>query len=239
MNNFIKKCSNHLHSGTFLRTVRNLINQAISKLQWRCRTVARDLFNRIKYGNNAPKYGELIWVDATKIERFIFNDEIKRILKIKMPGRSASGRVVDWESLNIRIGAIETNIKIKYCYKHWQDGFTWEELGYYDCMASTPRHCNWSKSMIIERFRMLDSAFETIKQTGVMKTRSEIDPNAYREEEGVLIHIDEYGKPILGSGFHRFTIAKVLKLKKMPACIGIVSHKALPFLDEYRNPPDL
>ena len=95
---------------------------------------------------------------------------------------------------------------------------------------------NWPREKIIERFKLLDKAYDEAKKTGRLKTRKELDPSNFREKDGILVHIGKNGKPVFGgNGFHRLAIAKVLDLDLIPACIGIVDKESIKYLDQYRR----
>lgn len=225
----------HLKAGSAGQVCRNLLTGAFSRLRFRAHRWRRDLGNLLKHGRKAPKFCERIWVDAERVCAYVGN---KPIVRLTGQHRNlASGLVVDWDRIE-DVTPLEDQSKIKYCIRHWEQGLSWEELGYFDFMKSVPRHREDSLELIRERFHMLDRAFEDAKQTGRLKTRSEIDSKAFREKDGILIHIDSCGNPVFGgNGFHRMAIAKVLNLKKVPACLGVVDFRALPLLDTYRQPP--
>lgn len=206
-------------------------NQRIKK---RVRIHTRDIKNKLKYGRSAPLFNERIWVDPREIEYMIDREEVKRVTGLHRS--KASGVVVDWSKVE-NIKPIWEEFRIRYCYGHWKDGKSWEELGVIEHMSQTKKYGSWPREKIVARFEMLDKAFEETKKEGRLKTRKEIDPSNFRESEGILVHIAKDGEVIFGgNGFHRLAIAKVLELEKIPACVGLVDRGSIKYLDKYRKP---
>lgn len=200
----------------------------------RMRIYSRDLQNKLKFGRSAPLFNERIWVDPRKIEFMIEREEVQRVSG--MHRSRASGVVVDWSKVE-NIKPITDEFRIQYCYAHWKEGKSWEELGVIEHMSNTKKYGSWPQKKIKARFEMLDQAFEETKEEGRLKTRKEIDPSNFRESEGILVHIGTDGEVLFGgNGFHRLAIAKVLELEKIPACVGLVDRDAIKYLDEYRKP---
>ena len=109
-------------------------------------------------------------------------------------------------------------------------------MGVFEPHESNKKYGSLPKEKIISRFNMLDRAFEETKKTRRLKTRKEVNPSNFREHDGILVHIGKNGKPYFGgNGFHRLAMAKVLKLEKIPACIGLIDKDSLKYLDEYRK----
>ncbi|WP_234571704.1 hypothetical protein [Rhodohalobacter sp. 614A] len=164
----------------------------------------------------------------------IEREEVKRVSGLHRS--EASGVVVDWNKVE-DIKPISGEFRIQYCYGHWKDGKSWEELGVIEHMSNTKKYGDWPQKKIKARFEMLDQAFEETKRDGRLKTREEMDPSNFRESEGILVHIGSGGEVIFGgNGFHRLAIAKVLELEKIPACVGLVAQDSMKYLDKYRKP---
>lgn len=187
----------------------------------------------LRFGWSAPLYNELIWVDPQKVEYMIERDEVKRVSGFHRS--NASGVVVDWSEVK-NIKPITDEFRIRYCYQHWKKGESWEELGVIDHMKSAKKYKDWPRDKIKDRFRMLDEAFEEVKEAERLKTRKEMDSSNFRETAGILIHIGSDGEPYFGgSGFHRLAMAKVLELRQMPAYVGLVDKDSIHHLKKYRN----
>src|SRR5690625_7470579 len=85
---------------------------------------------------------------------------------------------------------------------------------------------------------MLDRAYQETKKLGRLKTRKEMDPGNFREKDGILVHIDDRGKPVFGgNGFHRLSISKALQLEKIPACVGMVDIGAMDHMKKFHQNP--
>ncbi|WP_051822395.1 hypothetical protein [Desulfonatronum thiodismutans] len=230
---FFKKLAHHFQNGSCTFVAKNLFLAFVRTVGRYGHIIKRDIGNRFFYGTEAPTFCERIWVDATKVDWYITNQEIIRVTGEHR--NLASGRVVDWSKLK-EFKPLRNESKIDFCYRHWDEGHSWDELGYYEYMSRAHRHRNDTRQTIIDRFAMLDHAFEQSRATGTLQTRSELDPSSFREESGVLIHIGENGVPYFGgNGFHRMAIAKILNLKRFPACIGVVDRAAIPLLNRYRS----
>lgn len=207
---------------------------AIDKIGTRIQYYSRDIKNISKYGLSAPRYNERIWVDPRKIEFMIDRDEVKRVSGYHRS--QASAVVIDWDEVQ-DMKPITDEFRIQYCYSHWKEGKTWEELGVIDHMSKSKKYGSWPRQKIKARFEMLDQAFKETKSEQRLKTRQEIDTTNFRESGGILVHIAKNGQPVFGgNGFHRLAISKVLELEKIPACIGLVDKNSIQFLDDLRKP---
>lgn len=217
-----------------LKKVYKKIRSSFRRIRKRSKIYLWDFRNKLKYGLSAPLYNERIWVDPRKIESMIEREEVKRVSGLHRS--EASGVVVDWNKIE-DIKPISGEFRIQYCYGHWKDGKSWEELGVIEHMSNTKKYGDWPRKKIKARFEMLDQAFEETKRDGRLKTREEMDPSNFRESEGILVHIGSGGEVIFGgNGFHRLAIAKVLELEKIPACVGLVAQDSMKYLDKYRKP---
>lgn len=209
------------------------IRNSTQKINLRMIIYKKDILNKLKYGWSAPLYNERIWVDPRKIEYMIDRDEVKKVSGLHRS--KASGVVVDWSKVE-EIKPISEQFRIQYCYGHWKEGKSWEELGVIDYMTKTKKYGSWPRKKIEARFEMLDEAFEETKQLGRLKTRKEIVTSNFRESEGILVHIGKNGELFFGgNGFHRLAISKVLELEKIPACVGLVDRDAFNYLNKYRK----
>lgn len=217
-----------------LKPVYNKTKGTIKKMGSRIEVYSRDLKNISQYGLSAPRFNERIWVDPRQIEFMIERDEVKRVSGYHRS--QASGVVIDWDDVD-NIKPITDEFRVQYCYGHWKDGKSWEELGVIDHMSKSKKYGSWPREKIKARFEMLDQAFQQTEKDGRLKTRQELDPDNFRESGGILVHIAENGQPIFGgNGFHRLAISKVLELERIPACIGLVDKHAIQYLDELRKP---
>ena len=212
------------------------LKKIINKGQTRLDVYRRDLANKLKYGKHAPKHLETIWINPQHIDSFIPKEEILRVTGKSR--KEASGCVVEWTNVS-KIIPLENDFRYRYAFNRWRDGKSWNEIGVYEYMKNeTKKYKDMSKAELEKRYRKFDKLFENVKKDGRLKRRKEVDPSAFREENGVLIHVGEAGKLYFGGvGFHRFSIAKVLELQQIPACIGIVDESSIDYLQKLRIEP--
>lgn len=211
------------------------IMKLIKPLKKRIAIISSDIKRKLEFGRHAPKHLETIWVNPQNIHSFIPKEEIFRVTG--MSRKKASGCVVEWSNVSKFI-PLEHDFRYRYAFERWRDGKSWEEIGVYEYMKNeTKKYRDMSQTELEERYRTFDLLFEEVKKDGRLKRRSDVDPTAFREENGILIHIGEGGNLYFGGvGFHRFSISKVLNLQKIPACVGIVAKDAIEYLQELRTP---
>lgn len=232
-NEAFAKIRHHFRQGDMAWVLGNLIRKAWRSLGFGCHQLVRDAGNRIRYGKGAPRFCELIWVDANAIHRVVGNAPIEELTG--QHRNWASGYVVEWNGVR-GVTALDEELKIQRCVKHWRDGVSWDELGYIDMMKKAPRHANDDEAAIRQRFAMLDNAFEEARSTRSLKTRKQLDPREFRENGGILVHIAKHGEPVFGgNGFHRLAMARVLELSRIPACLGVVDKSAISLLSRFRR----
>lgn len=191
---------------------------------------ARDKHNIETFGPAAPQYAERIFIAPLSCVRTI------------SLARSQSGRVWSWvaESGGV-IQPTRQVKKIAFCLRHWGDGESWEQTGAFDHMERLIQErgiADGCRTMpeIMERYRRLDAIFETVRREGRLRSMSELNPNAFREEGGVYVHLGPDGEPIFGGGgYHRFAMALVLELKRIPAQIGCVDPSSSRFMVRLRS----
>jgi hypothetical protein len=193
---------------------------------------ARDTTNALRYGPNAPKYAELIWVRPS---------EIRHALVGRSDYVRCSGKVIDIEA-RFRRTDLESTPRMQSSFAHWVDGVPWEDTRDYAVMLDAIRRGkDWagcrSEDDLGRRYESLDAVFEQARSSRRLKTRKELDPKAFREEGGILVCIGGQGEPLLYDGFHRLAIALILDLPIVPAQLGYVDRNAVDSLEWYRTPP--
>jgi hypothetical protein len=154
-----------------------------------------------------------------------------------------SGRVVVGEWRTGKQRPIEEDPVFQASYAHWVKGVPWEETGELErverAMETLQRGQlrEWnSREEILERCARLDAIFRTIQQEKRVKPQAEVEPGTFREFGGVGLHIGPGGVPIrAGNGRHRFAIARILEIPRIPVRIGLVHHSGIPFLEQYRK----
>lgn len=202
--------------------------------RYKFRAARRDALNRLLYGHGTPRYAERIWVNP--------QDCTKCLLGL---GDRFSGKVItsDWPPPDAKIMDIENLYKVNACLKHWRDGLSWEDTGIYDhllqAISEHPRRCfdgcrNFNE--VKARYEALDKLFEKTQSTSnLVGISDKFPPLACREKDGVCFHIGPGGELFFGgNGCHRFALSLTLKLPVIPAKIGCVHIRAIPFLDSFR-----
>lgn len=203
-----------------------------ARRQGRARDRAREVANRLFYGEYGPRVNELIWIDPRSVG-FTFESF-----------RAASGRVVRRWPLTPLI-PLEEHPHVRFALAHWRDGVPWPDTGVFDYMLERianrgqQDNCRTFED-VVERYRRLDALYETTRRARRLLTRGEIDPRAHREDGGILIHVGPAGELVLGaSGKHRLTIAQLLDLPVIPARVGHIHRDALPLMPRLRRGPDI
>lgn len=185
------------------------------------RSLWRDARNLVRYGLNAPRWGQLIWFDPGECTSFVEYN------------RSYTGQVMggDWDIETIPLSEHE---KFVACRRHWLDAVSWEDTGIIDLLAAelpirgSVDGCR-TREDLVSRYQALDDVFAIVEREGRFRTRKELDPHAYREVGGILIHVGRNGQPIFGTGgCHRLAMAQVIGLARVPAQVGLVHELALP-----------
>jgi len=232
----IKKVIYHLRKKDFMYTLKNYL---IHKKLLMINLLFRDSYYSVKYGKVAPKYAELIFVKPVMIDSFLDANDVNDNYSLNID-RSASGRVIQEESIFNEAKDIFEVEKIKFCFSHWVDGKSWEETGvykYYEYHINQGTYIDGLKSIdeVKKRYSNLDKIFQEVKKTGKFKKRVELD-DVFREEGGIFVHVGPEGKLYFGGGgIHRFSMAIILDIC-FPAQIGIVHESAIPKLEQLRRP---
>ena len=171
-----------------------------------------DIKNIFYYGYGAPRFAERIFINPLDV----------KLDTLEGFDRKSSAQIIpgDWD-LNCR--RIELNKKISIVYSYFDTGLGWERCGAYENMlqiikTSPGSDGCYNKNDIINRYNKLDDLVRYLKNGGEYKVGSE-----FREKGSVYIHIGRNGDLIFGGGgCHRLAIAKKLKIKEIPAQIGVV-----------------
>lgn len=80
---------------------------------------------------------------------------------------------------------------------------------------------------LIERYERLDRIYDEAQRTGTLRPHGSVNETR-GEQGGILVHIARDGTPLRdGGGMHRFAIAYVLDLQKVPAQLGVIHSEAV------------
>ncbi len=192
-----------------------------------------DTRNKLLYGPSAPLYAERIWINPKQIEQVITGID------------SYSGRVVSaWPPKNARKAkALRSTTQVASCVSHWLHGVPWKETAGYQRQLKLLENNGicwdadcFSEHDVADKYRALDEIYGEARRMVRLKTREELDVAAFREHGTFLVHGGPRGKCYLGGhGYHRFSIALVLGLPLVPAQLGCVYKKAIPYLKHLRH----
>ncbi|MCC5960513.1 MAG: hypothetical protein JJU08_14370 [Rhodobacteraceae bacterium] len=184
---------------------------------------ARSLYNLAKYGVDAPRCNQKVWIAP-------FVDDIFHGKLRSHQGEFLSGKVLtsDWPFKKDRL--LTKQGKMRICYRRWVDGMTWEDAGAYKWMEqSIEEHgivdgCK-NREDIVERYERLDKVYHDVKSA-----------RGFHDDFYVNVHIGPDGTLFFGhgGGAHRIAIANILKLP-VRAKIGLVHFDGFPRLLELRQ----
>lgn len=191
--------------------------------------VLRDGWNILRFGRDAPLSDERIYVSPCDV-RFAHKTEGDGAAP--MYRRRQSGMVVggDWDLA--RAPLPETRAA-RVIHDHFVRGQSWAETGIVDYHLERIAAKGISEGArnleeIMARYEDLDRAYEEAQRTGRLRPRSELPGHLRREYDGIFFHIARDGEPLrTGGGRNRFAIARVLKLPKIPAQLGIIHPEAV------------
>lgn len=200
------------------------------------RSFGRDRRNRAKYGPEAPRVAERIWIEPKAVEWSI------KVLPQGVSTRNSSALVVDYQAAGIIEVPLMNWPQMRSCYQHWCEDVPWEETEDYAVLRrAVDEHrkmagCRTHED-IQRRFKQLDEMFSALARGGRFKTRKELHGWNFREHGGIQIGIDASSRPVLvrGCGFHRLAMAKILELPRIPVQIGVVDVNAIAQLDSFRR----
>lgn len=192
-----------------------------------------DIINKYKYGPDAPIFAERIWINPADCMMAIDKS-------IEKWGRGMSGRVIEspWPQQICPIMEVE---KIRACFEHWVDDVPWEDTCRFKTIKATiasneAADGRWNMKDIFNRYEKIEAIFNQVRKENRIRTRRELDPNSFRELGGICIHIGPEGELFFGNrGSHRFAMSLILKLPLIPAQIGCVHVRAIPFLPNLRR----
>ena len=189
------------------------------------RAAVQDLTQLVKYGIKTPKLCERVYVDIRKVNLWLPpNGDWWR----------ESGRVLggDWED---GIESLETNRTLTYSKMHWQEGQNWVNIretllkegsagvAEFAVLESLGSSSETKRSVAKAGLESYEKLYLELAANKKFKSRAELPVPHFREHGGILIHFDSKGRLIFGArGNHRFAIAKLLDLNRVPVMVGLV-----------------
>jgi hypothetical protein len=199
----------------------------------------RNLINVMRFGLQAPRFQERIWVNPDLIEY-----RLSQLTRLDEFGTLyvKSGSVVpgDWDKKGypFKDGPVFND-----AINHWVNGVPWREIGVYERKLEKIKIKGMSDGCtnyeeVISRYDKLDEVFENVKKDGRLRTQEELSGKKFILAKGrgeIEVFIDRHGDPIHGcGGNHRLAIAKILRLQLIPAKIGVVHPEGIQYLKRYR-----
>lgn len=202
--------------------------------------VVRDVTNRLRFGPDAPQSDELIWIRPRDVTHFYRAAPSNGAPKFR---RRHSGLVArgDWDMSRKPIGS---QIKLDSIRDHFEHGVPWHETDLFDWMLKQIDEkgridgCH-TREDLIARYEALDRIYEEAKRTGTLRPHGSVNQTR-GEHGGILVHIARDGTPLRdGGGMHRFAIAYILGLEKIPAQLGVIHANAVKagVMQELRKGP--
>ncbi|MDP4850952.1 MAG: hypothetical protein NWR40_04410 [Ilumatobacteraceae bacterium] len=201
------------------------ILEKVWKMSMVRRAAVQDLTQLVKYGIKTPKLCERVYVDIRKVNLWLPpNGDWWR----------ESGRVLggDWEN---GIESLETNRTLTYSKMHWQEGQDWLSIretllkegsagvAEFAVLESLGSSSETKRSVAKARLESYEKLYLELAANKKFKSRAELPVPHFREHGGILIHFDSKGRLIFGArGNHRFAIAKLLDLDRVPVMVGLV-----------------
>lgn len=203
---------------------------------------AFDTRNVLKFGRNAPRRSELIWLQASDLRHFLPYGVFDRDTRQGYDQNYASGRVVDvaWPSehvvclddamdtrfskplrlsdLNVEGGDMAL-AKYRACHEHWVNGKSWSETGIIDLLLDVIARdgrvdgaCR-NEADLLQRYGKLDAIFENVRRMGRLATRRDLNPKLKRDKGLLGFHIGPDGKTYWNQvKQHRYCIAQILNV---------------------------
>ncbi|WP_299784908.1 hypothetical protein [uncultured Marivita sp.] len=189
---------------------------------------ARDLANRLRYGPDAPQSDELIWIRARDVTDWYKPDPENGAPRFR---RRHSGMVApgDWDRSTTPFGS---HLKLNSIRQHFEEGVPWQETELFAWMLDRIKEhgridgCH-TREELIARYERLDRIYDEAKRTRRLRPHGSVNQTR-GEHGGILVHIARDGTPLRdGGGMHRFAIAHILDLPKVPAQLGVIHPDAV------------
>lgn len=191
--------------------------------------VLRDVWNRARFGPGAPRSDERIYVAPCDVRYIHVTDGTvgKSMFRRRHSGMVRGG---DWD---LSRAPLPETRAARVIHDHFVRGMSWAETGIVDYHLEKIAEKGISEGArtleeIMARYEDLDRVYEEAQRTGRLRPRSELPGHLRREYDGIYVHIARDGEVLRsGGGRNRFAIARVLKLPKIPAQLGIIHPEAV------------
>jgi glycosyltransferase involved in cell wall biosynthesis len=180
---------------------------------------------------------EIIWVDPLNIKKYQKNN-------FYLNFRHHSGIIDgDWDIKNtFSLGKKEDYPVYTSLVLHFKKNIPWEKtplyyIALYKMKKNPWHHCDTIKKLK-DRFKYIDKIYYDIKKNGYKEQKKIRKFHCKPPElDEIKVAIARDGEILLADGFHRLTIAQILKIEKIPVRI-LVRHKQWQKIrDNFTNLP--
>ena len=203
--------------------------------------VVRDVVNRWRFGPDAPQSDELIWIHPHSVTDFYRADPPNGAPRFRRR-HSALVKGGNWDLSRKPFGS---EIKLDSIRDHFERGVPWQQTDIFSWMLMRLEKEGsvdgfTSREELIARYDGLDRIYDEAKRNGTLRPHGSVNMTR-REHGGILVHIARDGTPLRdGGGMHRFAIAYILGLEKIPAQLGVIHADAVKagVMNELRKGPD-
>ena len=206
--------------------------QQLKYLRYAGRAFAHDVRNTVKYGSQAPKFGERIYVTLS--------DELEVVSAQK---EQLYGQVLDsWPPPGFRKFSKFTETEpFGSCVQHWEGGVPWEATRQFRILERKIHERGCSAGCrnvgdLLARYAALDNIFELMRRQRRLAPCAEYNQWCFRETEGVVFDVGPGGKCFFAKkGQHRLSMAIILGIRSVPAALGGIYIGSLPLLGRLRS----
>ncbi|MDO6586092.1 hypothetical protein Q4543_11210 [Salipiger sp. 1_MG-2023] len=189
------------------------------------RKAVRDWLNVRRYGPDAPRSDECVYVDPNAMMQRAAGRGPRR-------RRRHSGMIMDGD-WDLSLVPLKDDSKYVSIAMHFNDGVRWEDTPLFERLLKeieaghVPDDCA-TREDLLARYAALDRLYEETRARGRLLAKVELPDYFRREHGGIFVHITRDGTPMrAGGGAHRLAIARLLNLPEVPAQIGVVHPLAI------------
>ncbi|WP_201170790.1 hypothetical protein [Halorhodospira halophila] len=204
--------------------------------RWALRIYREDVKNFLRFGKDAPKKYQLIYVPTKQISLTLSILPRPPVLskvyspeEVQIGPRPLHGPNVivpgDWDKAVLPI--MENRIVARTVRK-LETGKSWEAVGEIDLMKRLIHICGEedgcrSLKDLVRRYRALDELFAVVWSGRHLLPQSVATKGQFRERGGIGLAVSRTGQLILGdNGNHRLAAARYYGVPMVPACLQVV-----------------
>jgi len=180
----------------------------------------RHLYNRMKYGSSVADPFKIIEVNPSDITHT--TDEFAMFYHV---GVIRDG---DWDQ---QTKPVESNFKYQAVWDHFRNDVPWKDTDLFDhyskLLAKEGQADKYTSiAALKQRYKQIDRIYEDIRTSNFKSPAETAEGELTKKErhDYPTVHIARDGELLFGDGWHRFTIARLLRLDEIPVRI-IARHK--------------